>query len=343
MTYSKLFIVPVLLLLIALVAVPTPISVAYAQGNSDAEEPLRVAMLIPGRINDGGFMEAGYNGLRLIEEELGADIRYIDQVRPEPDQLTTALRLLAMAGPDLIIAHGGQNSAAAEEVAAEFPDIRFVVVQGNVTGENLSSYEVLQEQSAFLAGAAAGLLTETNVVGHISGIEVRPGLKGRAAFAHGLSITNPDARFLTTFTGDQDDAELARTTAEAQIDEGADVMFTMLNAARIGAIEANRDTGTFQMGNVRDWYEVHPDVFVASALANVSRAGLRAAQDVANGEWEAGIIIRIGIEDADAVSLALSPDVPDDVREAIDALAQQVVTGEIEVSTEYEGEQFVVE
>jgi basic membrane protein A len=305
--------------------------------------PLQVAMLLPGKIDDGGFMEAGYNGLLSIEQELGAEITYIDQIQPEQELLAAALRELAQQNPDLIIAHGGQNSQATAQVAAEFPDIRFVVVQGNVTGDNLSSYEILQEQSAWLAGAAAGLLTQSNVVGHISGIQVTPGLKGRAAFAAGLQETNPEARFLTTFSGSQDDVDLAKRVAMAQINEGADIIFTMLNAARTGAIEANKETGTYQMGNVRDWYEVEPDVFIASALANVSMAGLRAAQDVASGNWQPGTIVKIGLEDPDAVSLALAPSVSEEVRQQIDALAEKIKSGEIEVSVEYTGEEFVVE
>lgn len=306
----------------------------------DDSSPLRVAMLIPGRIDDGGFMEAGYNGLLAIQEQLNADVRYIDQVRPTPEELTTALRLLALGEPDLIIAHGGQNSAAAAEVALEFPNVKFVVVQGNVTGANLSSYEVLQEQSTWLAGAAAGLLTQTNVVGHISGIRVGPGLKGRAAFYDGLMTTNPDATFLTTFSGDQDDASLNRAVAEAQIAEGADIIFTMLNAGRIGAIEACREAGIWQIGNVRDWHEDYPDVFVASAIANVSMAGLRAAQDVANGTWEPGVIVKIGIEDPNAVWLAVAPDLPEAVVAELDVLTEQLVAGELEYSTEYDGEEF---
>lgn len=322
--------------------IPAPDAAQAADTAAMAGSALRVAMLIPGEIDDGGFMEAGYNGLLSIESNLGSEITYIDQIQPEHELLTAALRELAQQSPDLIIAHGGQNSKATAEVAPEFPNIRFVVVQGNVTGDNLSSYEILQEQSAWLAGAAAGLLTESNVVGHISGIQVTPGLKGRAAFFTGLQTTNPEARFLTTFSGSQDDAELAKRVAMAQINEGADIIFTMLNAARTGAIEANKETGTFQMGNVRDWYEVEPDVFIASALANVSMAGLRAAQDVTNGNWQPGTIVKIGLEDPDAVRLALAPSVSEEIRQQIDALAEQIKTGEIEVSIEYDGEEFAV-
>lgn len=331
------------LLAMLLTACIADVPIATEDAPPAETDTLSVSMLIPGKIDDGGFMEAGYNGLLSIEQELGAEINYIDQIQPEPELLAAALRELAEQNPDLIIAHGGQNSQATEEVAKEFPDISFVVVQGNVTGDNLSSYEILQEQSAWLAGATAGLLTESNVVGHISGIEVRPGLKGRAAFADGLMMTNPEALFLTTFSGSQDDAELAKQVARAQIDEGADIIFTMLNAARTGAIKANQETGTFQMGNVRDWYEVEPDVFIASALANVSMAGLRAAEDVASGNWQSGVVVKIGLEDADAVSLAMAPSVPAEVVDQINALAEKIKSGEIEVSVEYDGEEFSVE
>ena len=126
-------------------------------------------------------MEAGYQGLVAARDKLGVDIIWRDQIKPERDLLIDALRALATGGAALVIAHGGQNNEAARSVADAFPDTEFVVTQGNVTGQNLASYEVLQEESAFLAGALAAWTTTTGVVGHMSGIWVVPGLKGRAA------------------------------------------------------------------------------------------------------------------------------------------------------------------
>ena len=119
-------------------------------------ETLEVAMLLPGSIDDSGFMEAGYDGLQAIEAELGAETTYTEGIPAEMEPLTAALEELAADDPDLIIARGGQNSEAVAAVAPEYSEIKFVVTQGDVTGENLSSYVVLQEQSTFLAGAAAG-------------------------------------------------------------------------------------------------------------------------------------------------------------------------------------------
>jgi basic membrane protein A len=294
-------------------------------------------MLLPGQIDDNGFMEAGYNGLLRIEDEFGAKIEYMDGIQPVREDLEAALRKLAEQSPDMVIAHGGQNNEATATVAAEFPDVRFVVVQGNVTGPNLSSYEVLQEESAWLGGAAAGLLTESGVVGHISGIRVTPGLKGRGGFYNGLMHTNPDAEFVTIFAGNQDDVDLAKRAAEAVIEKGADIIFTMLNAGRQGATEAMRAAGVQQIGNVIDWTKVDPEVFVASAIANVSIPSVEAVRDLASSQWEPGTINRIGLENPDAVSLVLSDSVPDEVRAEIDALRERIVAGEIEVSTDYDG------
>lgn len=321
-------------------AFPMTLAAALLMGGAaiaQDDKQLEIAMLIPGKIDDNGFMEAGYNGLLKIEQEFGAKIAYQDNIEPKPDELAAALRKLAQASPDMVIAHGGQNNDAAQLVAAEFPDIPFVVVQGNVTGPNLSSYEVLQEDSAFLAGAAAGLLTKSGVVGHISGIRVPPGLKGRGGFYHGLMQTKPDATFLTIFAGNQDDTELAARVAKAETDQGADIIFTMLNAGRQGATDTMREAGAKQFGNVIDWTKIDPEVFIGSAIADVSIPSVEAVRDLSEGNWKPEIVKHIGLENADAVSLVLSDEVPGEVRDQIEALRQKVVAGEIKVSTEYDG------
>ena len=303
---------------------------------------LSVGMLLPGRINDGGFMEAGYQGLQRIEKELGARVTYIDQIEPKPDLLKDALRRLASGKPDLVIAHGGQNSEAVKVVAQEFPTVQFAVVQGNVTGPNIASYEVLQEHSAWLGGALAGLMTKTGVVGHISGIRVPPGLKGRAAYAHGVKHTNPKAKLLTIFCGNQDDNELSHRVATAEIEAGADIIFTMLNAGRTGAIEACRQKGALQIGNVRDWIPDAPDVFIASAVANVSVPGFQAAQDFASNRFSGGRTLHIGLENPQAVTLTMASRVPPEVRATIESLAKDIVAGKIKVPTEWQGEEFTI-
>lgn len=309
-------------------------------GMARAQPRMRVAALFAGQIDDRGFMQAGYDGLRAAAGRLGVEVVHKDGVRPVPELLAEALRELARGRPDLVVAHGGQNDSAMRVVAPEFPDIRFAVTQGAVTGPNLSSYEVLQEHSAFLAGALAAWTTRTGTVGHMSGIRVPPGLKGRAGYAHGVAHANPAVRLLTNFSGDQDDNPLSRRVALAMIDAGADIIFTMLNAGRTGAIEACRERGALQIGNVRDWAAEMPDVFVASAIADVGRAMASAVEDLVQGRFRGGELRKIGLEQPDAVRLSLGARVAPDIRARIDALAARIVAGDIRVPTEWSGPEF---
>lgn len=305
-----------------------------------AQVRLKVAGLFAGRVDDAGFMQAGYRGLVAARERLGADISHLDGVPPRREALEDALRRLARTGPDLVVAHGGQNDETARTVAGEFPAVRFVVTQGGVTGPNLGSYEVLQEHSAWLAGALAGFITRSGVVGHMSGIRVAPGLKGRAAFAGGVGHANPAARLLTNFSGDQDSDALSGRVAAAMADAGMDVLFTMLNAGRRGAIEVCRERRIPQIGNVGDWVAVAPDVFVGSAVADSGAAVFAAVEDLARDRLRLGAVHAIGLEKPEAVRLSVAPSVPGDVRRRLEGLAADVVAGRIAVPTVWSGEEF---
>jgi basic membrane protein A len=105
-------------------------------------------------------------------------------------------------------------------------------------------------------------------------------------------------------------------------------------------IEACKEAGVHQIGNVRDWHKDYPDIFIASAMADVSVAPLQAAKDLADGNWQSGKVVKIGLGDTGAVKLALAPSVPAEVAKKIDELTSEIESGKIEVSTEYTGEEF---
>ena len=301
---------------------------------------LKVSALFAGNVADQGFMEAGWRGLQRAGTELGVQTRYIDGIAPQKALLAQALEDLAKDKPDLVVAHGGQNNEACAEVAARHPGTRFVVTQGSVRGANLASYDVLQEESAYLAGVLAASITRTGVVGHMSGIRVVPGLKGRAAFAAGVRAADPKVRLLTNFSGNQDDNALSRKVALAQSRAGADVIFTMLNAGRDGVTQVCREQGRRQIGNVGDWVARDPKVFVGSAIADVSVGVFEAVRDLQAGRFPAGEIRKIGLAQRDAVRLTLAPDVPAEVRGRIERVAAEIAAGRLHVPITYDGPEF---
>ena len=303
-------------------------------------QALSVGALFAGQVNDKGFMEAGWRGLERARLELSVKTQFIDAVAPQKELLMQSIAKLARSAVDLVVAHGGQNNEACAEVAKNFPQVKFVVIQGGVTAPNLSSYEVLQEESAYLAGVLAALTTRTGVVGHMSGIRVRPGLKGRAAYAAGVKATNPEVKLLTNFSGHQDDNALSKKVALAQIASGADCIFTMLNAGRIGAIEACREKGIRQIGNVGDWVQTEPQVFVGSAIADVSIAVFQAVRDLQANQLALGNIRSVGLKNPQAVRLTMATDVSSVVRQAVGNVSEDIQAGKFKIPETYDGPEF---
>jgi basic membrane protein A len=299
---------------------------------------MKISVIFVGELHDNGFNQRALDGAERAQREAGyADIEIVSGVSYDPQAMEAALRGAAERSGGVVFI-GGQGNRVTPAVAEDFGDRAFAVVQGNVAGTNLASYDVLQEQSAFLAGVLAARMTRTGTVGHLSGHRVVPGLKGRAAFAAGVEHADKTVRLITGFCGTQDDSTVTEVWARAIAGEGADILFTMLNAARVGAISACRATGMRQIGNAADWCVIDPDVFVASAVARIDLGVLRAIEDMRSG-LRPGKVLELGLRES-AVSLSMASEVPDVIRDEIADLAGQLSGGVISVDTVYDGPEF---
>jgi len=299
----------------------------------------RIAGVLFGPPGQGSFNEAGtraFEDLRAAGVVL--DLHWIAE--RDPDARGRALARLCTAGLDLLVAHGGQGDAPVGAIAARFPAMRFAISQGSVLAPNVACYDVLQEQSALLAGVLAATLTKTGVVAHMSGDRVKPGLKGRAAYVQGVALAAPGVRVLTGFCGNQHDPDLAGRCVDALAEGGADVLFAMIDGGRPGAIAACRRHGMAQIGNVLDWTVREPDVFVASALADSGWGIRRAVRDFLADCLPCEAVTTIGIEDPSVVSLKLAPGVPAAARERVEAWRVRLLEGGVDVAPAYAGPEF---
>jgi basic membrane protein A len=294
---------------------------------------MRIAAVFFGQPGGGSFNAAGVAGLARAAKRLGFEPEVVWQ--PVPARRAETLAAVA-ARADLVIAHGGQGEAGVAQVAPAFSSTAFAVTQGRIAGPNIACFEVLQEQSAFLAGALAGWWMRRGIAAHLSGEKVPPGLRGRAGFAAGLAHADPAARLLTGFCGDQHDPCLAGRWTAAQAAAGAEVQFQMLDAGRPGAIAACRAAGLRAIGNVRDWTQ-DDAVFLASAVAENGVTVEAAIDAFRAGEFTDR---RIGLETPDAVRLALAPDVPAALAARVEALRAAVLAGDVQVAERWDGEEW---
>jgi basic membrane protein A len=296
----------------------------------------RIAVALFGPQGQGSFNESGHAGV-LRARALGhaVEVHWIAPLAAV--ERAEALRALCLQGLDLLVAHGGQGDAPVTAIHAEFAGTQFAVTQGSFLASNVASYEVLQEQSAFLAGVLAGLASKTRVVGHLSGEKVRPGLKGRAAFACGVRLAAPDCRFVTTFCGRQHDPELAYESTRRLQREGADLVFAMIDGGRPGVTRACRDLPIRQIGNVLDWVQRDPQVFVASAVADSGRGLAQAIDDFASGQLQGGRTVVYGLDQPDYVRLVVGDELQARFGAVLADWGRRVVSGAVVIDTGYDG------
>jgi basic membrane protein A len=290
-----------------------------APTEAPAQEPLRVAIVFPGPVNDQGWCQSAYTGAQKAVDEFGVDLAYSESV-PAPE-FEAAIRDYASKGYDLVIAHGFQFQDAVLAVAPQFPDVRFIINAGEASAEhNVASTRMESWQAGYLDGAVAGLITKSNVIAFIGGMEIPIMVENAAAVEMGAKAVNPGIEVLTTYVGSWTDVAKGKETALALIDQGADVVIANANIVGLGSIAACSERGVYAVGTVTDQTDVAPDTVVASGLTRGDLVVWYGIKHVVDGTFEPKVY-RLGIGDG-VEDLAWNPAFVDQFPEAVERLEE---------------------
>ncbi|WP_233515057.1 BMP family lipoprotein [Marinitenerispora sediminis] len=316
-------------------------------GGSAGTSDIRVGLAydIGGR-GDRSFNDSAYRGLQRVEDELGiSDIQDIEPSEGESDSdKENRLTLMAEEGYNVIIGVGYAYAEPMRNVAPEFPDVHFAIVDDEIDDvDNITSLVFSEEQASFLAGAAAALKTEEDHVGFIGGVETPLIHKFEAGYVAGVAEINPDieveVQYLTQppdMGGFQDPAR-GQSAAEGQLDAGADVIYHAAGASGNGVLEAVVDREAMFIGVDSDQYQNASDeqkpYVVTSAVKGVDTAVFDFVQSVADGEAQSGVQ-RFDLATGGVDYTTSNEEQIGDIQERLDELKQRIIDGEIEVPTE---------
>ena len=276
----------------------------------------RVAVLFPGLVDDQSWNQAGFEGLTRLEEE-GAEIAYTERVNQS--QQVEVFRNYAQQGYDIVVGHGGEYMDAALQVATEYPDLQFVVTNGNKGADNVTSFTLSYRDMGILAGALAGLMTESNKLAIVAGQEIPVALGAVEGFQEGVARVNPEAEVNVTYTGSWEDVDKAREAALALISDGADVVWHVLDAADAGVLSAADDEGVMAIGLYGDQSALAPDAHIGAIIADASEliyaAGSQSLDGQVHDEGIAAGVVSIG---------HYSEAVPQEVQDQIAAIEEEL-------------------
>jgi basic membrane protein A and related proteins len=315
-------------------------SAATDDATTEETEPIRVGLVTDiGGLNDRGFNSLANEGLERAASELGAEIRVLES-KSDADYIPN-LSTLAEEGFDLIISVGFLMGEATHTAAEEFPDTNFAIIDNAYGGEgceetntcelpNLQGLLFKEQETGYLAGYLAGLVTESNTISSVGGIKIPPVDRFIAGYQAGAMASNPDITTLNAYSEDFVDQAKCKEVALDQIAEGSDVVFQVAGGCGLGALDAAQQEGVWGIGVDADQAFLGEHV-LTSALKRVDEAVFQTISAVADGSFTGGSVTLFGLAE-DGVGLGeFSPNAP---QEAIDeALAQVdgIVSGEIEV------------
>jgi basic membrane lipoprotein Med (substrate-binding protein (PBP1-ABC) superfamily) len=264
---------------------------------------LRVALLTPGPVSDGGWNAAAYEGLEQIKTRLVAETALVQTTSPA--DFEDSMRDFAARGFNLVFAHGFEYTDAALNVAKDFPNTYFVVSSGDSSSRNVASVTYNFDQATFVEGIIAAGVSKTGVAGAIGGVEL-PTIKATfEGFKRGFLSARPSGRILTSYTGNFNDVGAAKEAALAQIGQGADVFIHNADAAGLGVFQAAAQAHAFAFGAFNNQNGVAPDVVLASAVTSIPRAFLKIAGEVKDRRFHPGMLV-FGMKDG-MVKIVLNP------------------------------------
>ncbi len=309
----------------------TALAALLSAGTARAAEIAPAIVFDMGGKFDKSFNEGVHDGAEAFTKATSIPVR---EFEPQNDtQREQALRNFARRGQSPIIAVGFNQASAVKTVAAEFPALRFVIIDAVAAAPNVQSILFREEQGSYLAGMLAALRSGTGMIGFVGGMDVPLIRKFACGYVQGARAVNPRIEVLQNMTGSTPaawadpvrGAELARS----QIERGADVVFQAAGATGMGVLQAAADAGKFGIGVDSNQNHLHPGHVLTSMVKQLDVATRTTLEAARAGTWQPGTQV-LGLSDG-GVSLAFNDDnagvVTAEMRSRIDQAKADIIAG----------------
>lgn len=294
---------------------------------------------------DKSFNDAGIAGLDRINDEFGLDYDLIETT--DASLIQQNLETIVSQN-DFAVTVGFKMMDAVAAVAEMNPEKSFILVDAVVDQPNVKNVLFKEHEGSFLLGVIAGLMTETNKIGFIGGVEGDVIGRFESGFAAGVASVNPEAGALlipqgnathgefVSYAGNFSDTGMGKELALDMYGRGADIVYHAAGGVGLGLFDAAQETGNYAMGVDSDQALIVPDkadVILVSMMKRVDVAVYDAVKAYIEGTFEGGME-NLGLaEEAVGISETIHPDLQakPEILEEVEAYTQKIVDGELVV------------
>ena len=256
----------------------------------DSAKKLKVGIVFDkGGLGDKSFNDSAWAGIQKAEAEFGIEVSKVES--KEEKDYETNLAAMADKGLDLVIAVGLNQGKALQKVAADYPDTKFAIVDGDVKADNVRMLTFNEEEGSFLVGYLAGLMSKTGKLGFVGGMELDLIKKFQYGYMAGAKTANKSIEVLPAkYIGNWDNIDQAKAAANVLFNGGADVVYHAAGRAGLGVIRAAQERKAFAIGVDSDQDGEAEGFVLTSMIKRVDQAVFSTIKDLEDNKFTPGEI-----------------------------------------------------
>ena len=281
-----------------------------------------------GGLNDKSFNHLAYVGLQRAASQLGVQTK-VEQSNSGSDYVPN-LTALAAQHYDLVIAVGFLMDSAIKQVAKQFPDVHFAIIDDvpDPQPANVDGLVFKEQESGYEAGYLAALMSKTHVVSTVGGQKIPPVDHYIAGYQAGAKAAYPGTTTLNDYSNSFTDQAKCKQLALNQIAQHSDVVFQVAGGCGLGALSAAQEKGDWGIGVDADQAYLGSYI-LTSAVKKVDVAVFDTIQDVVNGSFQGGQVVTFDATKGATGLGTISSKVPQDVLTRLQAVQAKVKDGTI--------------
>ena len=312
------------------VAVGALAAVPFSLRGASAQDAVIATMVTDtNTLGDQNFNDLANKGGTEAAAEFGVDWRVIESF----DQAAYVPNLTQGAEQgQLVVAVGFLITDAVAEVAVQFPDKFFQLIDSVVEEGNVRSVLFKEDQIGYLLGVVSGLMTKTNKIGIVGGERIPPVIRYEVGFVAGVKSVNETAQMVINYTDTFGDQALGKDTAAAQYNQGCDIVFPIAGltgtGAYLAASELNKPGEIWVVGVDTTQDHLAPGYELCVGNKGVDFAVKEACRMIVEGNFETGVITYD--LPSGGIDLSLYEDrTPKDVNDLARGYKQAIIDGTI--------------
>jgi basic membrane protein A and related proteins len=287
------------------------------------------------QLNDHGFNQLAYQGLLRAQKNLG--IRGVVYQSASAQAYIPNLSSAARKKADLVVAVGFDQAAAVAQVAKEFPQTHFAIIdvsQGDLAGKpkNVEGLIFREQEVGYLAGYLAGLQEKrhggANTIGSVGGEKQPPVDRYIAGYQAGARKADPGVKLLNAYSQDWVDQAKCKQAALSQIAAGAGIVFQVAGGCGLGVLDAAKERNVWGIGVDADQSYLGPQV-LTSALKRVDTSVYDTIKQVLAGTFAGGTNTVFDLRNNGVGLGKVSPKVPAADVAKVKKIAKQIAAGGI--------------